>query len=124
MSYLRAFNEDRLKYISGRILVIGAGDTAMDVLAVARRIGNIHGVTQKDRPESVILGHTVHDVASVAKRTGADVWVVYRRPITEAPATKHELDAVIREGVEIHDGLSPVEVIKDEDAGQGTSRTL
>ena len=115
MSYLRAFNEDRLKYISGRILVIGAGDTAMDVLAVARRIGNIHGVTQKDRPESVILGHTVHDVASVAKRTGADVWVVYRRPITEAPATKHELDAVIREGVEIHDGLSPVEVIKDED---------
>ncbi len=115
MSYLRAFNEDRLKYISGRILVIGAGDTAMDVLAVARRIGNIHGVTQKDRPESVILGHTVHDVASVAKRTGADVWVVYRRPISEAPATKHELDAVIREGVEIHDGLSPVEVIKDED---------
>ena len=115
MSYLRAFNEDRLKFISGRILVIGAGDTAMDVLAVARRIGNIHGVTQKDRPESVILGHTVHDVASVAKRTGADVWVVYRRPITEAPATKHELDAVIREGVEIHDGLSPVEVIKDED---------
>ena len=115
MSYLRAFNEDRLKYISGRILVIGAGDTAMDVLAVARRIGNIHGITEKDRPESVILGHTVHDVASVARRTGADVWVVYRRPITEAPATKHELDAVIREGVEIHDGLSPVEVIKDED---------
>lgn len=115
MSYLRAFNEDRLKYISGRILVIGAGDTAMDVLAVARRIGNIHNVTVKDRPESVILGHTVHDVASVAKRTGADVWVVYRRPISEAPATKHELDAVIREGVEIHDGLSPVEVILDED---------
>ena len=114
MSYLRAFNEDRLKYISGRILVIGAGDTAMDVLAVARRIGNINSVTQKDRPESVILGHTVHDVASVAKRTGADVWVVYRRPISEAPATQHELDAVIREGVEIHDGLSPIEVIQDE----------
>ncbi|MCY4642196.1 MAG: NAD(P)-binding protein [Gammaproteobacteria bacterium] len=115
MSYLRAFNEDRLKYISGRILVIGAGDTAMDVLAVARRIGHIKNVTQKDRPENVILGYTVHDVASIAKRQGADVWVVYRRPITQAPATQHELDAVIREGVEIHDGLSPVEVIKDED---------
>ena len=115
MSYLRAFNEDRLKYLSGRILVIGAGDTSMDVLAVARRIGNIHNTTQKDRPENVILGYTVHDVASVARRNGADVWVVYRRPITQAPATKHELDAVIREGVEIHDGLSPVEVIKDED---------
>ena len=115
MSYLRAFNEDRLKYISGRILVIGAGDTAMDVLAVARRIGNIKNTTQKDRPENVILGYTVHDVASIAKRQGADVWVVYRRPITQAPATQHELDAVIQEGVEIHDGLSPIEVIKDEE---------
>ena len=115
MSYLRAFNEDRLKYISGRILVIGAGDTAMDVLAVARRIGNIKNTTQKDRPENVILGYTVHDVASIAKRQGADVWVVYRRPISQAPATQHELDAVIQEGVEIHDGLSPIEVIKDED---------
>ena len=115
MSYLRAFNEDRLKYLNGRILVIGAGDTAMDVLAVARRIGNIKNTTQKDRPENVILGYTVHDVATVASRKSADVWVVYRRPISQAPATKHELDAVIREGVEIHDGLSPVEVIKDED---------
>ena len=115
MSYLRAFNEDRLKYLAGRILVIGAGDTSMDVLAVARRIGNVHNITKKDRPEHVILGYTVHDVASVARRKGADVWVIYRRPISQAPATKHELDAVIREGVEIHDGLSPVEVIKDED---------
>ena len=115
MSYLRAFNEDRLKYINGRILVIGAGDTAMDVLAVARRIGNIKNITQKDRPENVILGYTVHDVASIAKRQGADVWVVYRRPISQAPATQHELDAVIQEGVEIHDGLSPIEVIKDEE---------
>ena len=114
MSYLRAFNEDRLKYLDGRVLVIGAGDTAMDVLAVARRIGNIHNITEKDRPDNVILGHTVHDVATAAKRTSADVWVVYRRPISQAPATKHELEAVIREGVEIHDGLSPLEVIKDE----------
>ena len=114
MSYLRAFNEGRLKYLDGRVLVIGAGDTAMDVLAVARRIGNIHNITEKDRPENVILGHTVHDVATAAKRKSADVWVVYRRPISQAPATKHELDAVIREGVEIHDGLSPVEVIQDD----------
>ncbi len=114
MSYLRAFNEERLKYLDGRVLVIGAGDTAMDVLAVARRIGNIHNITEKDRPDNVILGHTVHDVATAAKRRSADVWVIYRRPITQAPATKHELEAVIREGVEIHDGLSPLEVIKDD----------
>ncbi len=121
MSYLRAFNEGRLKHLSGRILVIGAGDTAMDVVAVARRIGHIDNVTKKDRPENIILGFTTHDVASVARRQGGDVWIVYRRPITRAPATKHELDAVIREGVEIHDGLAPVEVIKDE---EGRARAL
>ena len=82
--------------------------------AVARRIGNISNITEKDRPDNVILGHTVHDVATAARRSSADVWVVYRRPITEAPATKHELDAVIREGVEIHDRLSPLEVILDD----------
>ncbi len=115
MSYLRAFNEGRLKYLSGRILVVGAGDTAMDVVAVARRIGHIEHHHEKDRPENVILGFTVHDVASVAKRQGGDVWIVYRRLVTDAPATKHELDAVLHEGVEFHDGLAPIEVIKDED---------
>lgn len=115
MAFLRAFNEGRLQHLTGRILVIGAGDTAMDVVAVARRIGHIEHVTEKDRPEQVILGYTVHDVAEVARRQGADVWVVYRRPISKAPATKHELDAVIREGVEIHDSLAPVEVIRSDD---------
>lgn len=114
MSYLRAFNEGRLQYLSGRILVVGAGDTAMDVVAVARRIGHIEQHHEKDRPENVILGFTVHDVASVAKRQGGDVWIVYRRLVTDAPATKHELDAVLHEGVEFHDGLAPVEIIKDE----------
>ena len=114
MSYLKAYNENRLKYLSGRILVIGAGDTAMDVVAVARRIGNISHHTEKDRPENVILGFTTHDVASVAKRQGGDVWIVYRRPLDKAPATKHELDSVLREGVEFHDGLAPLEVIQDE----------
>ena len=115
ISYLRAYNEGRLKYLEGRVLVIGAGDTAMDVVAVARRIGNIKNIPVKDKPENVILGHTVHDVVSVAKRQGGDVWVVYRRPIAKAPATKHELESVIREGVEIHDSLAPMEVIKDDE---------
>lgn len=114
LSYLRAFNEGRLQYLNGRVLVVGAGDTAMDVVAVARRIGNIEKHHEKDRPENVILGYTVHDVATVAQRQGGDVWIVYRRPLSDAPATKHELESVLHEGVEFHDGLAPVEVIKDE----------
>jgi len=121
MSYLRAYNEGRLKYLDGRVLVIGAGDTAMDVVAVARRIGNIKNVTPKDKPENVILGHTVHDVITVAKRQVGDVWVIYRRSISRAPATQQELDAVVREGVEIHDSLMPLEVVKDD---KGSARAL
>ena len=120
MAFLRAFNEGRLQYITGRVLVVGAGDTAMDVVAVARRIGHIQQAHEKDRPENVILGHTVHDVASAARRQGAEVWIVYRRPISKAPASKHELDAIIREGVEIHESLAPLEVIRGAD-GRATA---
>jgi len=121
VSFLRAFNEGRLQGLTGRVLVVGAGDTAMDVAAVARRIGHITHVADKDRPENIILGHTAHDVATAARREGADVWIVYRRPISKAPATQHELESVVREGVEIHDGLAPKEVILD---GDGRARAL
>ncbi|MDP6344062.1 MAG: NAD(P)-binding protein [Alphaproteobacteria bacterium] len=121
MSFLRAFNEGRLQHLDGRVLVIGAGDTAMDVAAVARRIGDITTSHEKDRPDAIILGQTVHDVAQVARRQGADVWIVYRRPISKAPATEHELAAVVAEGVEIHESLAPLEVILNED---GRARAL
>jgi NADPH-dependent glutamate synthase beta subunit-like oxidoreductase len=120
MSFLRAFNEGRLQHLDGRVLVVGAGDTAMDVAAVARRIGHINSTHEKDRPDNVILGHTIHDVAEAARRQGADVWVVYRRPIDKAPATEHELKACIAEGVEIHESLAPLEVILDDD-GRATA---
>ena len=115
VSFLRAFNEGRLRHLTGRVLVVGGGDTAMDVAAVARRLGRTESLPAKDRPENVILGQTVHDVVRVARREGADVWIVYRRPISKAPAAKHEIDAVIAEGVEIHDNLAPVEVVRGKD---------
>ncbi|VBB69829.1 Protein similar to glutamate synthase [NADPH] small chain, clustered with sulfite reductase [invertebrate metagenome] len=120
VSFLRAFNENRLQHLHGRVLVIGGGDTAMDVAAVARRIGHIDHVSEKDRPENVILGYTAHDVASVARREGADVWIIYRRHITKMPATQHELDSVQKEGVLIKESLVPLEVICDPD-GRATA---
>jgi NADPH-dependent glutamate synthase beta subunit-like oxidoreductase len=124
MVFLRAFNEGRLQHLSGRIVVIGAGDTAMDVAAVARRIGHIENIHKKDRPENVVLGYTVHDVASTARRQGADVWIVYRRPISKAPATEHELNAVIAEGVEIHESLAPLEIVLDEEGRAKALRVM
>ncbi len=121
MSFLRAYNTGKLQYVSGRVLVIGAGDSAMDVVAVAKRIGNIDDIKEEDRPENVILGKTEHDPEMAAQRKAADAWIIYRRPISEAPCTPHELKSVIEEGVEIHDSISPMEVILDDN---GRARAL
>jgi NADPH-dependent glutamate synthase beta subunit-like oxidoreductase len=121
IAFLDAFNDGRLKHGAKRVLVIGGGDTAMDVAAVARRIGHISRVSDKDRPEYVVLGQTTHDVATVAKREGAEVAIIYRRPLDKMPATKTEIEHVTKEGVEIRTSLIPIEVLLD---GAGRARAL
>ena len=113
ISFLDAFNDGRLKHSAQRVLVIGGGDTAMDVAAVARRLGHITHTHDKDRPEYVVLGHTTHDVATAARREGAEVTVIYRRQIDDMPATKMELEHIRKEGVKIRGSLAPVEVVLD-----------
>ena len=121
VAFLEAFNDGRLQHGAQRVLVIGGGDTAMDVAAVARRLGHIEHSHPQDRPEYVVLGHTAHDVATVAKRDGADVKVIYRRPVDKMPATEMEVKHVKEEGVEIIGSLVPVEVVLGED---GRARAL
>jgi NADPH-dependent glutamate synthase beta subunit-like oxidoreductase/Pyruvate/2-oxoacid:ferredoxin oxidoreductase delta subunit len=113
IAFLEAFNEGRLQVGAGRVLVIGGGDTAMDVAAVARRLGHISQIHEKDRPEAVVLGQTTHDVALSAKRQGAEVIIVYRRPLDKMPATKQEIEHVTQEGVQIMTSLLPVGVVLD-----------
>ena len=115
IAFLEAFNDGRLRHSAHKVLVIGGGDTAMDVAAVARRLGHIRHSHDKDRPEYVVLGQTVHDVAGVAKREGAEVTIVYRRPIAKMPATRMEIAHVQQEGVVIRESLVPVAVIQGED---------
>ncbi len=121
MTFLKAFNEGKLKYLSGRILVIGGGDTAMDVAAVSKRIGNVADADPANYTENVLAGKVAHTDADAAKREAADCWLVYRRPIEKAPCTAHELKAIRDEGVEIHDSLAPIEAVLDEN---GRARAL
>ncbi len=115
IAFLEAFNDGRLKHSAKNVLVIGGGDTAMDVAAVARRLGHIEHQREYDRPENIILGHTAHDVATVAHREGAEVTIVYRRPVSKMPATRTEIAHVTQEGVKIRDSLAPVEVVIGDD---------
>jgi NADPH-dependent glutamate synthase beta subunit-like oxidoreductase len=120
VAFLRAFNEGRLQHTSARVLVVGGGDTSMDVAAVARRLGHITHKREHDRPENIILGHTAHDAATVALRQGADVTLVSWEALEDMPATKMEVEHVTREGVKIFGSVLPVKVITD-DEGRATA---
>ncbi len=120
ITFLEAFNEGRLHVGARRVLVIGGGDTAMDVAAVARRIGHIDGGAEADRPETVLLNQTAQDSAIAARRQGAEVTIVYRRPVEKMPATKMEIKHVLEEGVTIAPSLLPVSVVKDA-SGRATA---
>jgi len=115
IAFLDAFNDGRLQHVAGRVIVIGGGDTSIDVASVARRLGHIETVNEADRVEHVVLGQTAHDVATTAKRQGSEVMLIARRPVEEMPAAQKEIDDALREGVEIRGSLAPTEVILGED---------
>ncbi len=113
IAFLEAFNQGRLQAVTGRIIVVGGGDTSIDVASVARRLGYIKDLKETERPEYVVLGQTAHDVAVTAKREGADVLLMSRQPIEKMNAAKHEIDDARREGVNIRGGLQPTKVVLD-----------
>ena len=116
LAYLQAANQGKLKYLAGRVLVIGGGDTALDCASVSRRLGTVEGVDAKDLPEKVLTGETVHGDAP-ADRPAGDVMIVYRRPKERAPAHIADIDDCLSEGVLWKENLAPVEIVLD-DAGR------
>lgn len=115
VAFLGAFNEGRLQAVTGKIIVVGGGDTSIDVASVARRLGAITEINEKDRPENIVLGHTAHDVASTAAREGADVTLTSLFPIENMTAAEHEVRDALHEGVDIRGSVMPMEAILGDD---------
>ncbi len=120
VAFLAAFNEERMHFTAEKVVVIGGGDTAMDVISVARRLGHIKTPHENDRPEAIIRNLTAHDVATTASREGSEVLLIYRRPIEQMPAAEHEVITAEQEGVKIRGSLAPVELVIGED-GRATA---
>ena len=120
ITFLRAFNDGRLKHVGKRVVVVGGGDTAMDVAAVARRLGHITRDVAEPATKDPDLGQMEHDVATAAQQEGANVLIAYRRTVEEMPATKHEVEAVTREGVRIMACVAPVAAVLGPD-GRATA---
>ena len=78
VTFLRSVREGRPMAIGARVGVIGAGDTAMDCVRSARRVG------------------------------GASVSLVYRRTVDQMPADPEEIHAIREEGISIVELARPV----------------
>ncbi len=114
VDFLAAFNEGRLQIVAEKVVVVGGGDTSIDVASVARRLGHITSTHENDRPENVVLGYTAHDVASSMAREGATVTLTSLFPVENMTAAEHEVQDALREGVDIQGSVMPIEVIKGE----------
>ena len=123
VAFLDAFNKEAMKVTAEKVVCIGGGDTSIDVVSVARRLGKIDQINAQDRPEEVIGGYTAHDSAMVAAREGAHVTLTALFERSDMTATEEEVDDALTEGVTVLNGVMPVALIRDE-SGRATALRL
>jgi NADPH-dependent glutamate synthase beta subunit-like oxidoreductase len=116
VAFLKAFNEGRMKVTAEKVVCVGGGDTSIDVVSVARRLGHISKTGKSDLPETVIHdGYVAHDTAMTAAAEGAEVTLTSLFTREKMTAAEHEVHDALHEGVTILDGVMPTEVIKNDE---------
>jgi NADPH-dependent glutamate synthase beta subunit-like oxidoreductase len=93
--FLNHVNSGKRVEIGGSVVIIGGGDTAIDAARVSKRIPI--------------------DSATVSKKMGADVTILYRRTRTEMPAIEREIDEAIEEDIAIEYLAAPKAILRDEE---------
>ena len=121
VDFLDVFNRGWMLSTAKRIVVVGGGDTSIDVASVARRLGHVGASHGHDVAGVAEFGHTAHDVAGVLRREGVDVVLTSLFPVEKMTAAEREREDAKREGVTIRGGVMPLEVLKD---AAGRARAL
>ena len=81
-----------------KVVVVGGGDTSIDVASIARRLGQHHRSTNDDSDHT---GFTAHDVAGSLVREGIQATLTSLFPLEKMTAAEHEREDALREGVDI-----------------------
>ncbi|WP_099045720.1 NAD(P)-binding protein [Ruegeria marisrubri] len=115
IEFLDAFNQGYVLGTAQKVVVVGGGDTSVDVASVARRLGHITQVRQPEHPDGTLIDFTGHDVASSLTREGMKATLTSLFPVEQMTAAEREREDAMREGIEIKGGVMPLEVIKGED---------
>ncbi len=114
IEFLDAFNKGYMVETELRVLVVGGGDTSVDVASVARRIGHVSVPDKSAGPKGGKVDFTAEDAASALNREGVKATLTSLFPIEEMTAAEHEREDAKREGVDIRGSVMPLEVIKDD----------
>ncbi len=114
VDFLESFNSGWMFSTAKRIVVVGGGDTSIDVASVARRLGHITQPARHDVSTAAVLGYTAHDVAGTIRREGVEAVLTSLFPVEEMTAAEREREDAAREGIRIKGGVMPVEILKDK----------
>ena len=113
VEFLDNFNRGWVFSTARRIVVVGGGDTSIDVASVARRLGHVTRSGAHDFATNEEIGHTASDVAGALKREGVNAVLTSLFPVEKMTAAEREREDAVREGIEILGGVMPLEVVKD-----------
>ncbi len=113
IEFLDAFNEGFVLGTAQKVVVVGGGDTSIDVASVARRLGHITADYLPERNDGSVVDFTSHDVASSLTREGMKATLTSLFPVEQMTAAEREREDAKREGIDIKGGVMPLEVIRE-----------